>query len=59
MDMMTSLKFQAFTNLCMSDLEFDSPSEFMDLLKQSVEYITEGVDLSDDKTSGSVLNLVN
>lgn len=59
MDMMTSLKFQAFTNLCMSDLEFDSPSEFIELLKQSVEYITEGADLDDGKTSGSVLNIVN
>ena len=59
MDMMTSLKFQAFTNLCMSDLEFDSPSEFIELLKQSVEYITEGVDLTEEKTSGSVLSIVN
>ena len=59
MDMMTSLKFQAFTNLCMSDLEFDTPAEFMELLKQSVEYITDGADLTEGKTSGSVLNIVN
>ena len=61
MGMTMNIKFQTFTNLCMSNLEFDTPAEFMELFKQSFEYITEGEDLDEDTKgdSGSVVNLVN
>lgn len=55
-----NLKFQMFTNLCMADLQFDTPDEFMHLFNRSFDFITEGVDLEDKKPKGgSIVQLVN
>ena len=56
--MKLSLKMKVYSDLCMSNIEFSTPTEFMELLRQSVDYLTEGIEL-EDEDSGSVVNLVN
>ena len=44
-DMMLSLKLQVYTNLCMSNIEFDNPDEFMEILTKSMTYIVADTSL--------------
>ena len=53
-----SLKYQVFNTLCLSNLEFSSPQEFMELLHQATEYIGEGASFDEDERQ-TTLNLVN
>jgi hypothetical protein len=53
-----SLKYQVFNHLCLSNLEFSSPQEFMELFQQATDYIGEGATFDED-TRQTNLNLVN
>ena len=58
--MLLSLKLQIYTNLCMSSMEFKSPSDFMEVLNQSTDYIIKDTELDPQGNGGNtVLSLVN
>lgn len=45
-----SLKFQVFTNLCMSSFDLTTPEDILKAVKENYEYITEGVDFSEPQS---------
>ena len=52
----TSIRFQVFTALCMADMEFANPGEFMELFKQATDYITE--ELKAEETPATMFDFV-
>ena len=54
-----SIKYQLFQSLCMSNMQFDSPSELHEALVLVYNFITEDVDLDEDIDTDNVVHLVN